>query len=322
MAGKVIGVSDLAVAKIIQDNAYGIYYDVPYKFQKKLMKIGLNFANSAVNLEADDQTVDRQQSNSEIKVSIDVTDLTESEKAYLLGQYVGQGVRTRNNRDEAPYFCVMFKSKKNDNKYKYVKVLKVQFSEPNYEAESGGSSTKFHTPKLEGVGIQRIYDGDDIRVADESENGFNIVFGSKWFDVGDIGGTYAIVDAFSGMTSDIRVFDWKGAPYFALYHNNESISDVTSTSSYIRTSNYVFEDLSNLLVVLFNDSNGYQFAGAFSLVGDSQNGVGVLSYNGISVIEDFSELKPTEIKSKFLSKSDYWLTASDMINYKLADGIF
>jgi hypothetical protein len=42
----------------------------------------------------------------------------------------------------------------------------------------------------------------------------------------------------------------------------------------------------------------------------------------ISVIEDFSELKPAEIKSKFLSKSDYWLTASDMINYKLADGIF
>jgi ATP-dependent protease ClpP protease subunit len=42
----------------------------------------------------------------------------------------------------------------------------------------------------------------------------------------------------------------------------------------------------------------------------------------ISVIEDFSGLKPAEIKSKFLSKSDYWLKASDMINYKLADGIF
>jgi ATP-dependent protease ClpP protease subunit len=42
----------------------------------------------------------------------------------------------------------------------------------------------------------------------------------------------------------------------------------------------------------------------------------------ISVIEDFSELKPATIKSKFLAESDYWLTASDMITYKLADGIF
>jgi phi13 family phage major tail protein len=183
---KRIGACNLVVAKMLTDDAGGVTYDVPYALQKKLMKIGFEPSVTRAILEADDQIVDTMSGRGDTKVVINVTDLTLSEKAMFLGQTIVNGIRTSGNTDTPPYWCVMWKSLKSNGKYRYEKVLKVQFQEVKEDFETKKQQLAYQTPVLEGVGIQRLYDGKDIREADEDEPTYTASVGTNWFTSGDI----------------------------------------------------------------------------------------------------------------------------------------
>lgn len=183
-----IGAEKFTVAKVLTDVAGGsTTYDTPYEFSKKLMKIGVKVAAKLSMLEADDQVVDTLQGQGNVVIDVDLTECTEDEKALLLGQTMANGIRTVNPvTDSAPYFCVMWKSKKANGSYKYYKILKVKFVEPDTDFETKKQTPGFQTDKISGEGIPRLSDGNDRRIADEDSSSYIAGTGSGWFSSGDI----------------------------------------------------------------------------------------------------------------------------------------
>ena len=183
MANSRIGAENLTVAKVLSDIAGVTTYDVPYAFGKKLIKLGVKNKSSMEPQYADDQAVDIYSEDGDIDLDIETTDITEDEKALLLGQTVVAGVRTPMPTDVKPYFCVMWKSKKRDGTYKYYKILKVQFSENDEDFETKKDKTAPQTDSFKGIGIQRLSDGARKRIADASSASFVAATGTNWFTV-------------------------------------------------------------------------------------------------------------------------------------------
>jgi len=161
-------------------------YDTPVAISKKLIKIGVKNKSSADPQYADDQTVDIYAEDGDITLDIDITDLTEDEKALIFGQTMVAGIRTPSSNDVRPYFCVSWKSKKRNGHYKYYKILKVMFSEPDEDFETKKEKATPQTDKISGLGIQRLSDGLRKRIADQDSATWLAATGTNWFTSGDI----------------------------------------------------------------------------------------------------------------------------------------
>jgi phi13 family phage major tail protein len=183
-----IGASNLTVAKILTDPVGGTpTYDTPYIFTKKLVSIGVQFQGNKVNDDADDQIVDSAIGYGDIQLAIQVTDLTADEQAMLLGRAISGGMYSRTpGTDEPPEWCVMWKSKKLNGHYKFYKVLKVKFMDPDESFETKRQSIVFQHPTINGSGIPRLSDGMDHRVLDQDSSTFDSALASAWFTSGDI----------------------------------------------------------------------------------------------------------------------------------------
>ena len=192
MANSRIGAENLTLAKILTDVAGGATtYDTPFAISKKLIKIGVKNKGSMEPQYADDMAVDIYTEDGDIDLSIDITDLTEDEKALAMGQTMVAGVRSPDPAtDVKPYWCVMWKSKKRNGKYKYYKILRVMFSEPDEDFETKKEKNAPQTDQISGTGIQRLSDGRRKRTADEDSATWLAATGTNWFTTADI-----IVDA-------------------------------------------------------------------------------------------------------------------------------
>lgn len=188
MANSRIGAEQFTVSKVLTDPAGGTAtYDTPYALTKKLIKIGVKNKSSMDAQYADNQTVDVIAEDGDITIDIESTDLTEDEKAMFFGQTMVAGVRTPNPAtDVRPYFCAMWKSKKRNGNYKYYKILKVMFTEPDEDFETKKEKTTPQTDKISGTGIQRLADGLRKRVADADAATWVAATGTGWFTSGDI----------------------------------------------------------------------------------------------------------------------------------------
>ena len=182
-----IGAEQFTIAKILADVAEGATtYDTPYAFTKKLIKVGVKHASSMDPQYADDQTVDIYTEDGDVQIDIESTDLTEDEKAMINGQTMVAGVRSPSTSDVKPYFCVMWKSKKRNGKYKYYKILKVMFKESDEDFETTKEKKAPQTDTISGTGIQRLSDGLRKRVADADAATWAAATGTGWFTSGDI----------------------------------------------------------------------------------------------------------------------------------------
>ena len=192
MANSRIGAQNLTLAKILTDPAGGTTtYETPFAISKKLINIGVKNSSSADPQYADDTTVDIYAEDGDIALDINITDLTEDERALVFGQTMVAGVRTPNPAtDVRPYFCVMWKSKKRNLKYKYYKVLKVMFQELDEEFATKEEKAAPQTDKISGLGIQRLSDGLRKRIADADSTTWLTATGTNWFTTADV-----VVDA-------------------------------------------------------------------------------------------------------------------------------
>lgn len=178
-------VMNLTVAKELTDDKDGATYDVPYTFSKKLMKIIVTPEVASAEEEAEGQVVDRTSKVIKYKLGIDLSDLTLSERALLFGRTVLNGVETSNINDESPNFCVMYKARKRNRRFKYYKFFKVAFVDPKEEGD-GSPKPQSQGTTIEGDAIPRIYDGVPRRIADEDEPTYTASIGANWFTSGDI----------------------------------------------------------------------------------------------------------------------------------------
>ena len=183
-----IGVDNFHIAKMLADPAGGkATYDDIISFPW-LRSVGIEPQSDDATLYADNQAVDTANVTSRYNLTIDTATLPLEYKALLLGHSFEGGVMTVTSEDTAPYFAVMFETTKRNGKKRFVKFLKVQFSEPSETAQTKEEGISYNTPSMSAVAIYRS-DKKVLLQADEEADGYTASIGEGW---------YTSVDTISG----------------------------------------------------------------------------------------------------------------------------
>lgn len=183
-----IGVDNFHIAKLLTDPVNGkATYDEVISFPW-LRSVSIEPQTDDATLYADNQAVDTANVTSRYSLTIDTATLPLEYKALLLGHTIENGVMTVTSEDNAPYFAIMFETTKRNGKKRYVKFLKVRFSEPSETAQTKEEGVTYNTPSMTATAIYRN-DKKAIYQADEEADGYIATTGANW---------YASVDMESG----------------------------------------------------------------------------------------------------------------------------
>lgn len=183
-----IGVDNFHIAKLLTDPVNGkATYDEVISFPW-LRSVSIEPQTDDATLYADNQAVDTANVTSRYSLTIDTATLPLEYKALLLGHTIENGVMTVTSEDNAPYFAIMFETTKRNGKKRYVKFLKVRFSEPSETAQTKEEGVTYNTPSMTATAIYRN-DKKAIYQADEEADGYVSTTGANW---------YASVDMESG----------------------------------------------------------------------------------------------------------------------------
>ena len=175
-----IGVDNFHIAKMLADPAGGkAAYDDIISFPW-LRSVGIEPQSDDATLYADNQAVDTANVTSRYNLTIDTATLPLEYKALLLGHSFENGVMTVTSEDTAPYFAVMFETTKRNGKKRFVKFLKVQFSEPSETAQTKEEGISYNTPSMSAVAIYRS-DKKVLLQADEEADGYTASVGESWY---------------------------------------------------------------------------------------------------------------------------------------------
>ena len=175
-----IGVDNFHIAKLLTDPVNGkATYDDIISFPW-LRSVSIEPQSDEATLYADNQAVDTANVTSRYSLTIDTATLPLEYKALLLGHTIENGVMTVTSEDNAPYFAIMFETTKRNGKKRYVKFLKVRFSEPSETAQTKEESVTYNTPSMTATAIYRN-DKKAIYQADEEADGYVSTTGENWY---------------------------------------------------------------------------------------------------------------------------------------------
>ena len=175
-----IGVDNFHIAKLLTDPVNGkATYDDIISFPW-LRSVSIEPQSDEATLYADNQAVDTANVTSKYSLTIDTATLPLEYKALLLGHTIENGVMTVTSEDNAPYFAIMFETTKRNGKKRYVKFLKVQFSEPSETAQTKEEGVTYNTPSMTAVAIYRN-DKKVLLQADEEADGYQVATGENWY---------------------------------------------------------------------------------------------------------------------------------------------
>lgn len=175
-----IGVSDLHVAKVLTDEAGAeTTYDEVVRLAS-LINIGITKSIAEGELFADDQLDEYVARQVGQEISINTKDISPEHEALLLGKQIdANGGVVSGSEDNAPYFAVMFRSKKSDGSYQYRVLYKVRFRPYDETYDTQSTSITFQNPTITGRSLARYSDGNFDYKLNESETNAAIV--SNWF---------------------------------------------------------------------------------------------------------------------------------------------
>lgn len=175
-----VGVDKLYYAICTQDDALGVAYQAPVAIPGAI-KIGVDPGGSVDVLYADDGPSEAASVVGAIKVSLNVKDLTLETQAALLGHSLVGGVLVQKTTDSAPDVAILFRSRKSNGKYRYIKLLKGKFTVPKTDYETQEDKTKYQTPTIEGSFLRREYDKAYKKIGDEDHADWVAATGTSWF---------------------------------------------------------------------------------------------------------------------------------------------
>jgi phi13 family phage major tail protein len=175
-----IGVSNLHYALVTVDSVAAITYGTPVKISN-VTSIDVKAAANSATLFADNGPAETASVLGEISVSINVSDLSLSEQAALLGHTIALGVMTKHVDDTAPYVAILFEGLKSNGKKRFVKLLKAQAAEPADTYKTKADKPDFQTQTIEFKAIKREHDGTWECLADEDEVGYLPATGTAWY---------------------------------------------------------------------------------------------------------------------------------------------
>lgn len=175
-----VGVSNLHYALLIKDDSTGVTYGAPIAIAGSI-NIDIKPASAISTLYADNGPAEVASTLGEISVSVENKGLSIETLAALLGHTVAKGVMTSKASDTAPYVAILFEGLKSNGKKKYVKLLKMKFSEPDDQYATLKDSVTFQTDKITGKGTRRDYDDEWKRTADEDGTDYEAATGTAWY---------------------------------------------------------------------------------------------------------------------------------------------
>ena len=144
-----VGVDQVYYALVTQDDSSGYVAGTP-AYLAPVMTITQEPTSSSKTQYADNQPFDVMTSEGETKVSCEITGLTASALATLLGMtYDVTNARVFDNGGTPPYVAIGFRGMKSDSTYRYFWFLKGRFSKPKDEI-----STKADAPDLKSITLE------------------------------------------------------------------------------------------------------------------------------------------------------------------------
>lgn len=184
----VIGLDDLYVAEVTQDDADGYVADTPEPLAPA-MNASQTPAVNSVTQYADDAPYDTMSSEGETEITLDVTNIPVEMLAKLTGNtFDSASGRMFDHGATPPYHALMFRSMKSNGSYRYYSYLKGKFRNPAEEAASKSDTPDPKPRKLIYTAVKTVYEFDvdgagDMQkvkrvIGDEDSTNFD---GSTWF---------------------------------------------------------------------------------------------------------------------------------------------
>ena len=178
-----VGVEGFHVAKLLTDPSEGkATYEDMISFPW-IRQVQIKPKNNEATLYGDNMSVDTANATSEFDLTFETATLPIEYKACLLGHAYDKttGTMKVTADDVAPYFMIAFTSTKANGKNRFVRFVKVLFSEPDETAKTKEASVSYNTPSMSAKAIYRTSDKTVYEQADEEGDGYVAATGAGWF---------------------------------------------------------------------------------------------------------------------------------------------
>lgn len=164
-----VGLKDFHVCKILTDVAgSGATYESPVRIPG-IISATMSTERSTESYYSDDIVEETFSSFNSISLEVEVSNLSQSERALLLGQKVKKGVSAASADDTASEVGIMFRSKRTNGQYRYVALTRGKFVEPSESFATESDSLSPQTMTLTFTGIPLQCNGVYKITADEGE---------------------------------------------------------------------------------------------------------------------------------------------------------
>ncbi|MTI71089.1 MAG: phage tail protein [Firmicutes bacterium] len=175
-----VGLKDIHIALLTNDDNTGTTYDVPSKLERAI-SAKLSPRSNSENIYSDDSVEDIITAFEGVDVEIEINQLSLESRAKVQGAKVVSGVLIESKNDSPPTLALGFRSKKNNGKYRYVWLLKGKFELAEDEYDTEGEKPQPKSAKLKGTFFARDYDGNYRFIADEDTTGIDQAIITSWF---------------------------------------------------------------------------------------------------------------------------------------------
>lgn len=164
-----VGLKDFHVCKILTDVVgSGATYDTPVRIPG-IISATMSTERSTESYYSDDIVEETFSSFNSISLEVEISNLSQSERALLLGQTVKKGVSAASADDTAKEVGIMFRSKRTNGQYRYVALTRGKFVEPSESFATESDSLSPQTMTLTFTGIPLQCNGIYKITADEGE---------------------------------------------------------------------------------------------------------------------------------------------------------
>lgn len=165
-----VGLKDFHVCKILTDEVgSGATYESPVRIPG-IISATMSTERSTESYYSDDIVEETFSSFNSISLEVEISNLSQSERALLLGQTVNKGVSAASADDTASEVGIMFRSKRTNGQYRYVALTRGKFVEPSESFATESDSLSPQTMTLTFTGIPLQCNGIYKITADEGES--------------------------------------------------------------------------------------------------------------------------------------------------------
>ncbi len=187
-----IGLDMFHYAEVLTDTPAVCAYDTPVAITGSIAADVKN--NGTITTQyADDGPAVNASSRGRVEASLEFTNVSLSQKAFILGHEVISGVIGPKANDTPKDLAIGFRSQKSNGAYRYKWILKGNFSVPDSNNKTREDKINFNTTKMQYVGLRREYDGRLEWEADDDDPAVPASVITNWFNAVPI--TIATPDA-------------------------------------------------------------------------------------------------------------------------------